>query len=175
MALGFETEGEINTDFTIAAQRAQRMIFSELSDDCLIAIDLSEVIGNSDYKIINLGSKITDLDRFTSPPTTALGEAVGNIRIVGDVLIAPTDLDQEIFLRYKRVPKDISIDDHHSEIDIPRRAEYLLPILTAAFFWLDDDEEKAAYYMSVYKTEAARLRTYPTALSSVYYDTTGWA
>ena len=50
-----------------------------------------------------------------------------------------------------------------------------MPILTAAFYLLDDDEEKAAYYMSVYKTEAARLRSFGTPISSVYHDTTGWA
>ena len=175
MALGFESEGEISTDFIFAANRAQRMIFSELSDELIARVNADTLPVTDDFKEIDLASHISDVDSFTHAPESPSGAPIPGARIIGGVLIIPKATAGNIILRYKRVPKGIGIDSPSEAIDIPRRAEYLLPVLTAAFFWLDDDEEKAAYYMSIYKTEAARLKSCGTPLSAAYYDTTGWA
>lgn len=175
MVLGFETEGEMNADFIISASRAQRMIFSDLSDEVIARITLPDAEAGESYKTVDLEAVITDLERVTAAPENALGEPLRGARIIGTTLIVRSDSEGEALIRYKRVPKDLTNASLTEKIDLPRRAEYLLPILTAAYFWLDDDEEKAAYYISVYKTEAARLKSYGTPPSAVYHDTTGWA
>ena len=63
-----------------------------------------------------------------------------------------------------------------SEVDIPREIEHLVPLLTAAYVWLDDDEEKASYYMAIYRENLASLKLYSTSCkNNSYVDLTGWA
>ena len=147
----------MDSTFIISANRAQRMIFSELSDELIVKIALPDREDGESLKTVNLESARPRLERITSAPENALGEPIAGARIIGKTLLVKSDTEGEVFIRYKRIPKDLTADSPAEKIDLPSHAEYLMPILTAAFYLLDDDEEKAAYYMSVYKTEAARL------------------
>ena len=52
----------------------------------------------------------------------------------------------------------------------------IVPLLAAAYVWLDDDAEKAQYYMSLYRDGMASLKLYsPRCVSTEYEDVTGWA
>ena len=124
--------------------------------------------------------KITDLaDDFlcaVSAPTDKDGLPILSVSVMGEVLRVPYDFTGEVTIYYKPMPKKLGIDDLSYTIDIPRIFEPLLPILTAAYLWLDDDEEKAGYYMNLYKEEVSRIkRSVGKSYNMPYIDTTGWA
>ena len=125
---------------------------------------------------INLRERLSDVLFITSAPIDYNGKAIPEATVLGETLYLPIDYDGEIILRYKRAPRKISADDDKKSIDIPTVFEHLLPRLTAAYFWLDDDEEKSAFYMSVYRDETARIkRSLPKSISDNELDVTGWA
>ena len=65
--------------------------------------------------------------------------------------------------------------DGDERIDVPEELAELLPLAVASFVWLDDDPEKAQYYMSLYKDGIGTLRRFhPRELGSSYV-TNGWA
>ena len=124
--------------------------------------------------------KITDYaDDFlsaVSAPTDKDGAPLASVSIMGEVMRVPFDFSGDVTLYYKPLPKKLGIDDLHYTIEIPRIFEHLLPILTASYIWLDDDAEKADYYMNLYKDELSRLkRSVGKSYNLPYIDTTGWA
>jgi hypothetical protein len=51
----------------------------------------------------------------------------------------------------------------------------MLPLLTAAFMWLDDDAGKAQYYMSLYRDLVANTKRYSSNKIDTVYRVNGWA
>ena len=77
-------------------------------------------------------------------------------------------------MRYSRKPVPIEKED--ARVDIAPEAEPLLPLLGGAYLWLDDEPEKAQYYMLLYREgvnrlQAARRRN----LAGGYDDVLHWA
>ncbi|MBQ9070995.1 MAG: hypothetical protein IJY23_06600 [Clostridia bacterium] len=146
-------------------------LFSSLKDGNLSSIPIV-----SDTIQIDLKKYIGDLLCATNAPTDASGKAIPGAAVLGDTLILPEDFSGEVTVYYKPSPNTIGVDDLNYSIDMPKLFEPLLPLLTAAYLWLDDDEEKSQYYMNIYKDEAAKIRlTLMRAHNSSYTDTTGWA
>lgn len=130
----------------------------------------------SEYREYSLPELIPDYSVMTRLPINERGEAIEGAHAVGDVLYLPFGYCGEVLVTYKPLPTPISSSDLSQEIDIPRSFEHLLPILTASYLWLDDDPEKAEYYATIYKSEAARLTvTSHKSIDSAYSDVTGWA
>jgi hypothetical protein len=104
------------------------------------------------------------------------GYEINGARICADTLYLPSDFKGEVNILYKRRPEALCIDYPDAEIDIPRSTENLLPLLVASYLWLDDDPDKAQYYMQLYRDEMARLKRYiPSVIGGGYQDVTGWA
>ena len=123
----------------------------------------------------NLKARIRDLLFVTSAPRDRLGREIAYAKVSGETLYLPIDFEGEVYLRYRRAPRSITADDAKIVLDIPAAFEYLLPILTASYFLLDDDEEKSAFYMSLYKDESVRLlRSMPKVIETKDNDVTGW-
>ena len=63
-----------------------------------------------------------------------------------------------------------------SALDIPSELEHLVALVTASYVWLDDDPEKAQYYMSLYREGMSALKIYTRrAVDTAFTDATGWA
>jgi len=123
----------------------------------------------------DLDSLIPDLMSISGHPSTDKGY-IDKAEIIGHVLRLPSEICGRIYVPYRRIPRAFGKDDGAKTIDIPKYAEHLLPILTAAYLWLDDDAEKAEYYMSIYKSEVREVsRTLKTGADNTYSDVTGWA
>ena len=60
-------------------------------------------------------------------------------------------------------------------LDIPSGAAHLLSLLVAAFIWLDDDAEKAQYYMALYRDGLAAYKYRQLSQRDKKYHTNGWA
>jgi len=109
-------------------------------------------------------------------PTDSAGNTVTGARVEGDKLILPYTYSGEVTVPYKRAPREISADFPDDIIDVPADSETLLPLLTAAYLWLDDDADKAQYYMGLYRDGMDRLlRSRPNSINSKYTDVLRWA
>ena len=79
----------------------------------------------------------------------------------GRIILLPYDGAGHYRVIYNRRPKDIKHENSLSEdltvIDLDEELCALLPILVAAYIWMDDEPEKAQYYLSLYQQRAAYL------------------
>lgn len=127
------------------------------------------------YSEYDIDALFGDFLAFLEAPA-ANGGAVTDAVMQNGVLILPYGKYDEVWLTYARMPKRVNADGANEKIDVPSECEPLLALLTAAYLWLDDDAEKAQYYMSLYRTEMSFIRRYNTSmLSNGYQDVTGWA
>ena len=79
-------------------------------------------------------------------------------------------------LKYRCKPLFDIDTELDGELDIDPECEHLLALLSASYIWLDDDAEKAQYYMSLYREGMASLKLYSTrCVNAEYEDVTGWA
>ncbi len=59
--------------------------------------------------------------------------------------------------------------------DLRKDAMHLLPMLTAAYAWLDLDRDKALFYLNLYREAAAYRQTAPVSdTGAAYGDVNGW-
>ncbi len=134
--------------------------------------DIREYTQSSSYDINQL---FGDFHSFLELPKTKDGTVTDAVMQNG-ILMLPFGKYDEVYLTYARMPRRISADEPDSEIDISGECRPLLPLLTTAYLWLDDDAEKAQYYMSLYKSDMSFIRRYNTSISGgEYRDVLGWA
>ena len=123
-----------------------------------------------------------DFVSFADPP---VGEDRGYDRkrdryeIEGDSILLPYAESGVVRVLYNRKRRalaytvDPSTDD--TVIDLDHELAALLPVLVAAYVWLEDEEEKASYYMNLYRERAAEVerrsrKIAPAVVKNVY----GW-
>ena len=87
----------------------------------------------------------------------------------------PQEYSGEINVKYERAPREITLDDRDTEIDVSKEKLPLLPLLTAAFLWLEDDWDKSQYYLSLYKDTLLTVRRAGAREIGSKYTTNGWA
>lgn len=116
-----------------------------------------------------------DFRAFTSQPTDKKGQAVESVRLIDGRIYVPYNYRGEIYLTYYRAVKPIDETAADSQIDVSEECAPMLPILTAAFLWLDDDTAKAQYYMSLYRDLVANVKRYSTNKIDTAYRVNGWA
>ncbi len=116
-----------------------------------------------------------DLRSFCHSPYYADGKEVKEAVLKGEKLFLPAEFQGEIFLDYYRAPTHITADNPEQSIDISEEVSPLLPLLTASYLWLDDDSEKAQYYMALYRQSLATVMRYSIRSLDSKYKTNGWA
>ena len=115
---------------------------------------------------LSLHSEITDKDK----------KPIKGARAVGDMIELPADFEGEAIIRYKAAPPTVANLQDDDTLKISRRHRELLPILTASFIWLDDDAEKASYYMSIYRSQLSSILRGDRAIHKSEYSVEGgWA
>ena len=113
---------------------------------------------------------------FVSLPRDEYGRVISGASLSGNKMLIPWDYRGKINLSYKVAPPKISIDGCDDEIPISREIEHLIPLLSAAYFWVDDSPEKAEYYLALYRDALRLVKLHSTrALGGGYEDVTGWA
>jgi len=171
-SLGFDEAEGISESFVFSVNRALKMIFTELVPSNLAKIK----VGARDEKSFDIRTRVANVLFVTSLPMDSSGFAIKGAYVDGYTVTLPSGFTGDAFIRYKPSVKEVSVDSGEEEIDIPDYASYFLPLLTAFFVFLDDDSEKADYYMSLYRSEVGKLsRSHSLSLSNTYTDVTGWA
>ncbi len=126
--------------------------------------------GSSRY---DLSALIDDFGALSSPPAKKGGQRPiggdGYRLESGHLLSLPNDAPATLTLTYRR---RLSLPEE-GELPLTEEESQLLPLLCAAYVWLEDDPDKAAFYFNRFREGEGRLvRGYATA--APYNDRTGW-
>ena len=112
----------------------------------------------------------------TSAPTDECGVKIAGASIYADTMYIPYGYTGRIGVEYRKRAPEVSIDTPDRELDIPKELESLVPLLAAAYVWLDDDADKAQYYMSLYRDGMSAVKLYTRrAVDTGFENATGWA
>ncbi len=143
----------------------------------IFGTDMEDIPDSSELHFYDVRDRVDNFVSFLSPARNSEGKIIKNATLSDGKLIIHGEYNGEIHLTYRRSPERIS-DALDREIDVPRELMAHLAILTAAFLWLDDDEEKARYYMELYR-EFTEKRAIPRELTvskaGEYVNANGWA
>ncbi|MBO7304221.1 MAG: hypothetical protein J6V09_03280 [Clostridia bacterium] len=115
---------------------------------------------------------------FMSPCSLPLGNGgvpIKGAEACGGKIIIPTEYEGRVVLSYKAAPQRLT-GEAGEEIILPDGTEHLFALLVAAYVWLDEDAEKAQYYMSLYRDALSAVRFYDrSVINNAYHETLGWA
>lgn len=171
-ALGFEEPSGLDESFVFSANRALKMIFTELAPVLKAKIN----IDSNSEKSFDFREHVPSPLIITSAPKDISGVIIPGAYTEGYTVSLPESFSGEAVISYRPMPWELSVDSGEDEIEMPMHAYHLLPLLTAFFVFLDDDTEKAEYYLGLYKSESNKLRTlYSTSQDNTYTDVLGWA
>ena len=130
-------------------------------------------VGSEEYLISDI---IPDYMSALGVPKSPGGSIIAGAKISTDRVTLPTSYSGEVIIEYRKAPASVSADAPDKDLGLPRDTEHLVPLLPAAYMWLDDDIEKAYYYMSLYREGVAALKLYNTrAIDTGVGDVSGWA
>ena len=161
-----------------------RAVFSgDSSFDVYNIVTFNEVFGENVASIpdgdshirINVRERVGNFLGFLSPALDSNGDIIKSAVLDGGTITLPAAYDGEINIEYRRLPELPSLSALDAQIDVPKEYEMLLPLLTAFYVLLDDDEEKAEIYKKSYLEMLTCIRkgTYSLA-GSGYADVNGW-
>ena len=180
-ALGFEDTLDLDDTFIRFANLAHTSICVEFGEARRLTVTRASIaqatVSADEYFItVDLSRLANDFMMPISMPEARNGVMIPGAFVSGAALTLPRELEGDVFLLYKRKPKEISAYTANEEIDIPAFCTHLLPLLTAAYLWLDDAPDNADYYMDIYRRESTKLRrAVSPAVGAEYTNVTGWA
>ncbi len=95
------------------------------------------------------------------------------------VLLLPASEAREIKIKYKKSPALLiytdSPDSDNTVIELDPELVQLMPLLVAAYIWLDENDGKAQYYMDLYYRRAAEIQANKKSREGAkYVNVTGW-
>lgn len=124
--------------------------------------------------VLPLSVHIPDLLFTTGRPSTPDGQTIEGVCEGEGMLTLPYETEGEIIIRYARAPRALP-DSGEGNIDIRPDGEVLLPLLTAAYAWLDDDQDRSQYYMALYRSALAERKTKGPSYTEEITCANGWA
>ena len=151
-------------------------VYELASFDFLKSDSVSDIPLYSDFEFFNIKDSVPLFLAFSSYPKDTLGAPIRNVKAEGSVLKIPREYEGEIFINYKRLPREILPADVDTEIDISPECSHLLALKCASYLLLDDNEGLAEYYASLYKNGMGAIKLYNRKdTSQKYEDVLGWA
>lgn len=187
-SLGFENELESDEGFFSAANRALycanriRPRTSELEvfigEDELATYD--KQINGKPYRELDMPSLCPDF--LCLAPSCALYGAIplkqneDFLLLNGrKVLFSPSRAGTYRIVYYKKLRRIVG-DDEEMELELDEDICQILPLLVASYVWLEDEEEKAEKYKSLFYAEASMIQDFSHKSHSSGYNTSeGWS
>ena len=135
--------------------------------------DIARYTGITNYDL----KKLTrDYMFAVSVPKNEHGKDIIGASIHATTLSVPSTYRGRIRIKYRKGIPEFSPDTPDEQVNLPEEYHSLLPLLTASYVWLDDDADKAQYYMSLYRDGMAALKLYTSKeVNPSYSDVVGWA
>jgi hypothetical protein len=138
------------------------------------------------YIEYDIASRVSDFLSFAKPPIVDAKRGVGFV-LNGDYFIEgegkiciPASANGVFDICYNRRPTAITAEDvantaTDKNIDLNEELCAILPNLVASYIWLEDEPEKAQYYLSLYREQVAEIEARAKDLRPlVYRNKTGW-
>lgn len=166
--------GYVDKEFTMSFSSEYSFSIHSLfhTEECINTSMLPSLTGMMEYRLRDIAEDFLSAD---GAPTDEYGRCIKGSKIISEALFIPYDYEGVVSLEYKKAPPSVNIDYPNEELSVPCELVHLIPLLTASYVILDDDEERAAYYLSLYKSEMARLKSDgKVSLSNTYTDRLGW-
>ena len=96
----------------------------------------------------------------------------------GRRIVLPYDATGAYLITYNRKPPALeyrdSPEEDTTEIEVDAESASLLALLVSAYVWLEDEPEKASYYLTLYKDRLATAQAMRRNLNPIEYVTNGW-
>ncbi len=142
----------------------------DLAEGCGVVFHKDE----TDYSLRDLCQRAVAL---IAPPERANGTPLTegcDYRISADMQLTLKNNVPDVYrLRFALDHERLTPDS--SEIDLREDAMYLLPTLTAAYAWLEQDSDKALFYHKLYREALSAREKFTTAAKTAPYgDVNGW-
>ena len=129
----------------------------------------------SDFREYEMKKCCSDFLAFISPPTDEYGMTIEGATLKGGIMSIPESYSGKINLVYKSAPQKLT-GNLDEEIILPSGCEHLPALLASAYVWLDDEDDKAQYYMSLYREAMSAVKYYDReSFDNKYYNVNGWA
>ena len=142
----FTLEGDA-TMFAIA-------IYDEGTPLSLCEVDLP-------YAEYEIGRYDRGVRRISLPPTTTDGAVIPGAEIEGLTVRIPREFQGIFLVKYEKSPSEITKEGE--EIEVEERLFPLFSLLVCAYLWLEDEPERAQYYMALYREGRERMRNAATS------------
>ena len=96
----------------------------------------------------------------------------------GRIILLPHDIDGLYKIIYNKLPRKIISENgaanDESDIDLDEDLCALLPMLIASYIWVDDEPEKAQYYLALYRERVADIERRKYDVTPVPINFNGW-
>lgn len=122
---------------------------------------VAHVEGVHYYTDYDIGALAPRFLSFAKDPVFRDGEPLTEGKdylISGSVLRVARGVRGDLEIRYRLAPRSLTRDNTDDALDVLPAAEHLLPLLCASYLWIDDREDLAKHYFSLYCAEEAALR-----------------
>lgn len=166
--------GYSGEDFTLSFSSAHPFTINSLfyTEEAIRECEAPNGDGYLEYKLKDIKGN------FGSAVSSAKDECdrwIKGSRIVGGTLYIPYSFSGRISLDYRVSPPELDIDHADEELAIPDELLHLIPLLTASYMSLDDDENRASQYYSLYRNGmVALISGGKENISPGYADRLGW-
>ncbi len=166
--------GYSDEDFTLSFSSATPFTINSLfyTEEAIRECDAPNGDGYYEYRLKDIK------ENFGSATGCARDEYdrwIKGSKIVGGTLYIPYSFSGRIFLDYKLSPPRLDIDRADEELPIPDELLHLIPLLTASYMSLDDDENRANQYYSLYRNGIVALMSGGRENTGCgYTDRLGW-
>lgn len=148
----------------------------------LYSADGEDIPEIQEFTPYNMAELCSDFLSLPEPPIVTAGQtrlAAGYKVEGGSTILLPYEAEGEFKILYRRKPHEIIGDgepeEDETQIDLDEELCTLLPLLTAAYVWAEDEPEKAEYYMNLYRERSAEImRTKKNASPAKIINVTGW-
>ena len=137
--------------------------------------DVSDIPLLTGYTEYCVNDYISDFLSFASMPTDEFGKIIKDSSVMSGKIAVPDGYFGKINIIYKSVAPEIPTESD-GEIILPDGCDHLLPLLVSAYVWLDDDSDKAQYYMALYRESISQIKAYDRMkIDTKYEDVNGWS
>jgi hypothetical protein len=149
----------------------------------LISDKVSDIPAYARFAAYDIGSLANDFISLAYPPIVDVKRDDGFVLnrdyfIEGDSKILIPASTQGVFdICYNRTPKMLTEEslERNDVIELNPELSAILPNLVASYIWVDDEPDKAQYYLSLYREQVAEILAQKRNMRpAVYRNKTGW-
>ena len=149
--------------------------------DRLLGSDKEDIPAFSEYSAYDISSLRGDFLALEERPISMDGHVTLNSEYEiedGRVILLHYNSPGVYKIRYKkRVPfieYSTQPEEDETNIELDEELCTLLPLLIASYVWIEDEPDKAQYYLSLYTSRAKEVAENNEKLGSLKYETNGW-